>query len=196
HRQDACLRRHRPPPRHGRQRQGEPVARERCGGVRGARSLNRNQPPSAHIHLHPATLAASRRSRRMKPLAVVLALALAASPALAGPTARVSGGDIAVRTGPGHGYRVMGRLPDGAEVTLDYCTRNDRWCFVTGTGWVDASWLVGWSAKMRVTPPDFSGPGWKSLQPAAQFATHHGLDHDQAARVVVEARDVDIVRPT
>lgn len=91
----------------------------------------------------------------MKPLAVLLALALAATPALAEPTARVVGGDIAVRTGPGHNYRTIGRLPEGAEVTLDYCTRNDRWCFVTNTGWVDASYLVGWSAKIPVTPFEF-----------------------------------------
>lgn len=91
---------------------------------------------------------------------LVLALALIAAPALAEPTARVSGGNVAVRSGPGTFYPIIGRLPDGAEVTLDYCTRNDRWCFVTGTGWVDASWLVGWSAKIGVTPPDFAGPGW------------------------------------
>lgn len=94
---------------------------------------------------------------------ILLAAALAAltiTPALAEPTARVSGGNVAVRTGPGTFYGIIGRIPDGTEVTLDYCTRDDRWCFVTGTGWVDASWLVGWSAKMRVTPPDFEGPGW------------------------------------
>lgn len=94
-------------------------------------------------------------------LLVALALAaLAAAPALAAPTARVSGGDVAVRLGPGSGYGIIGRIPDGTEVALDYCTRNDRWCFVTGTGWVDASWLVGWSAKIQATPPDFMGPGW------------------------------------
>ena len=93
------------------------------------------------------------------PIVAALA-ALTIAPALAEPTARVSGGNIAVRTGPGMFYPTVGRIPDGTEVTLDYCTRDDRWCFVTDTGWVDASWLVGWSAKMRVTPPDFQGPGW------------------------------------
>lgn len=96
----------------------------------------------------------------MRPLFALALLALAATPALAQPTARVSGGNVAVRTGPGMGYGIIGRIPDGTEVTLEYCTRDDRWCFVTDTGWVDASWLVGWSAKIRVTPPDFSGPGW------------------------------------
>lgn len=93
------------------------------------------------------------------PIVAALA-ALTITPALAEPAARVSGGNIAVRTGPGLFYPAVGRIPDGTEVTLDYCTRDDRWCFVTDTGWVDASWLVGWSAKMRVTPPDFQGPGW------------------------------------
>lgn len=92
--------------------------------------------------------------------AAALAALAAVTPALAEPTARVSGGNIAVRTGPGLFYPTIGRIPNGTEVTLDYCTRDDRWCFVTDTGWVDASWLVGWSAKMRVAPHDFSGPGW------------------------------------
>ena len=92
---------------------------------------------------------------------IVAALAaLTLSPAFAEPTARVSGGNVAVRSGPGHQYPTLGRLADNTEVTLDYCTRDDRWCLVTNTGWVDASWLVGWSAKMRVTQPNFSGPGW------------------------------------
>lgn len=90
----------------------------------------------------------------------VSAILLLAAPALAQPTARVTGGDINLRSGPGLRYGVIGQLPEGAEVELDYCTRNDRWCFIRGVGWVDASYLVGWSAKMRVTPPDFMGPGW------------------------------------
>lgn len=96
----------------------------------------------------------------MRILVALALVGLAATPTFAEPTARVKGGNIAVRTGPGMQYGIIGRIPDGTEVTLDYCTRNDRWCFVTDTGWVDASWLVGWSAKMRATPPDFSGPGW------------------------------------
>ncbi|SFV29816.1 SH3 domain-containing protein [Devosia crocina] len=87
-------------------------------------------------------------------------VALAFTPALAAPTARVSGGNVAVRSGPGMGYGIIGRIPNGTEVSLDYCTRNDRWCLVTDSGWVDASWLVGWSAKIQATPPDFMGPGW------------------------------------
>lgn len=84
--------------------------------------------------------------------ALLLAL-LAAAPAAAQPLARVSGGNPAVHAGPGQHYSVVGRLPNGAQVPLDYCTPDDRWCFVTDTGWVEASWLVGWAAKMRVTPP-------------------------------------------
>ncbi|MGV3577151.1 MAG: SH3 domain-containing protein [Devosia sp.] len=96
----------------------------------------------------------------MRTLLVAAIAAFTIAPAFAEPTARISGGNVAVRNGPGTFYGIIGRIPDGTEVTLDYCTRDDRWCFVTNTGWVDASWLVGWSAKMRVTPPDFSGPGW------------------------------------
>ncbi len=95
---------------------------------------------------------------RALPLAVLAALLLAA-PAFAEPLARVKGGNIDVRTGPGSNYRVIGKLADGAEVPLDRCTRDDRWCLVRDTGWVQAGYLVGWSAKMRVTPPDFIGGG-------------------------------------
>jgi uncharacterized protein YraI len=93
-------------------------------------------------------------------LLITLAALLLATPALAAPTARVSGGDINVRSGPGTRYQIIGQLPEGAQVNLDYCTRNNRWCLVADTGWVDASYLVGWSAKMRATPPDFQGPFW------------------------------------
>ena len=93
----------------------------------------------------------------MKRQALVLAAAvLITTPALAAPTARVSG-NLAVRTGPGHEYRTIGHLPADSQVTLEYCTRNDRWCLVTDTGWVDASYLVGWSAKIPVTPFGFIG---------------------------------------
>ncbi|GHA16991.1 hypothetical protein GCM10007989_10240 [Devosia pacifica] len=81
------------------------------------------------------------------------------------PTATVTGGNIPVYTGPDTGYRIIGRIPDGTAVTLDYCARDRRdygrgrgpveWCLVTDTGWVQASYLVGESAKIRVTPPDF-----------------------------------------
>ncbi|KQX40006.1 hypothetical protein ASD04_04990 [Devosia sp. Root436] len=96
----------------------------------------------------------------MRPLALAALLACIAAPALAAPTARVSGGNIAVHTGPGMRYPTIGRIPDGTEVTLDYCTRDDEWCFVTDTGWVLGSYLVGWAAKIPVTPPNFAGPGW------------------------------------
>lgn len=94
----------------------------------------------------------------MRRLALVLSLALLATPAWAQqPTARVSGGDIQVRTGPGSRYASIGVLPNGAEVTLERCTRSGSWCLVSQSGWVNASYLVGWSAKMRATPPDLFG---------------------------------------
>lgn len=86
--------------------------------------------------------------------ATVLAL-LAATPALAEPIARVSGGNVAIRTGPGSDYRIIGAITNGTEVLLDYCTADDEWCHVADVGWVDASWIVGWAAKIAVTPPSF-----------------------------------------
>jgi len=92
-------------------------------------------------------------------LPLVLSLVALALPSLASaaePTARVSG-NIAVRQGPGTGYATIGRLRDGDRVTLEYCTRDDRWCLVSGTGWVNAAYLVGWSAKIPATPFSFIG---------------------------------------
>jgi uncharacterized protein YraI len=88
-----------------------------------------------------------------------VALALPTAVSAAEPTARVSG-DIAVRSGPGSDYRAIGRLESGTRVSLDYCTRDDRWCLVSGTGWVNASYLIGWSAKIPATPFRFLGSGW------------------------------------
>ena len=102
-------------------------------------------------------------------LALSLITLVSVAPAIAAPTARVSGSP-AVRSGPGHNYDVTGRLPKDATVTLEYCTpdrsaafpnmprprANDGdWCLVRGAGWVDASYLIGWSAKIPVTPPTF-----------------------------------------
>jgi len=92
---------------------------------------------------------------RLAPVLALTALVLAATPAFAEPVARISGGNVALRSGPGHHYRVIGALADGTNVVLDYCTTDDEWCHVAGTGWVDASWVVGWSAKIAVTPPSF-----------------------------------------
>ncbi len=86
---------------------------------------------------------------------LIVALALLATPAMAEATARVSGGNIAVRSGPGSGYDTIGALPNGAEVTLERCTRSGRWCLVTDAGWVRASYLVGSAAKVDATPPTF-----------------------------------------
>lgn len=116
-----------------------------------------------------------------------LALAALATAALLAPaaamtvTARVSGGNIAVHTGPGDGFAVVGRLADGTEIPIDYCTQTDSdsrtgswigdaghtlwpanaatWCRIPDYGWVPRSWIVG-RGLVNVTPPDFAGPGW------------------------------------
>jgi uncharacterized protein YraI len=90
------------------------------------------------------------------PLAALL-LALSAGAALAQPTARVTG-NIPVYDGPGSHYRMLGRLADGAVVTLDECTSNQRWCLVTDIGWVMGSYLVGMAAKQRASPVPLLDP--------------------------------------
>ncbi|MFC3703397.1 hypothetical protein ACFOOL_01350 [Devosia honganensis] len=122
----------------------------------------------------------------MRPL-IRFAFAAIAMAALAGPalaltvTARVSGGNIAVREGPGDHYRIVGRVADGTEIPIDHCTQTDsdsrrgswigdaghtlwpagaaQWCHIPDYGWVERSWIVG-RGLVNVTPPDFSGPGW------------------------------------
>lgn len=121
----------------------------------------------------------------MRALAAIL-LATLASLAVTAPvlaetvTARVSGGNIAVRTGPGDRFAMVGRIPDGTEIPIDYCTQTDsdsafgswgdagqplwgagaeQWCRIPGTGWVKRSYIVG-RGLVNVTPPDFAGPGW------------------------------------
>jgi hypothetical protein len=114
-------------------------------------------------------------------LIAALAVCLTALPAQAMTiTARVSGGNIAIHTGPHHSYPVVGRLADGTEIPIDECTQVDgdsrrgtlgdagyplwgngaaQWCHIPETGWVERSWIVG-RGLVNVTPPDFAGQGW------------------------------------
>ena len=98
----------------------------------------------------------------MKMILAALAISLTLSaPALAQSTARATG-DLAIRLGPGSGYTAIGTLPDGASVPLRYCTRNSEWCLIDNPGgpdgWVRGSYLVGMSAKVGATPPEFLVP--------------------------------------
>lgn len=116
-----------------------------------------------------------------------LALAALASLALAAPamaltvTARVSGGNIAVHSGPDVRFNIVGYVRDGEEIPIDSCTQVDsdsrrgtwfgdaghplwpanatQWCRIPDYGWVDRSYIVG-RGLVNVTPPDFLGPGW------------------------------------
>lgn len=146
-----------------------------------------------------------------------LALAAFALAALALPaqaltvTARVSGGNIAVHSGPGLSYRIVGRIADGTEIPIDECTQNysDSWhgswvaapairCAAPGrgngaifpimAGWsATGSWAGAWSTSPRLISPGAAG---KPLQPAPQLAPHHGLDHVHAGGAVIEAGDI------
>lgn len=92
-------------------------------------------------------------------LVALLAPACLATPAAAQePLARVSGGDIEVRGGPGWRYPVIGILPDGTSIALDVCTPESRWCLARDIGWVEGSWIVGSAAKLHATPHTFHNP--------------------------------------
>lgn len=117
-----------------------------------------------------------------RPAIAVLALLALALPAQAmNVTARVSGGAIAVHTGPDDRFPIVGRIADGTEITIDYCTQTDSdsrrgswigdaghtlwpagaktFCRIPDYGWVARNQIVG-RGLVNVTPPDFAGPGW------------------------------------
>lgn len=94
------------------------------------------------------------------------ALATAATPAAAAPTARSSGVQ-AVKAGPGNFYRTIDKLRDQEKVVPTQCTFHARWCLVDQldggpAGWVEGSYLIGSGAKNAVTPFDF---GFNPLYP-------------------------------
>lgn len=106
-------------------------------------------------------------------LAAALLAVLAATPALAVPTARASG-VLAVRSGPGDFYPLVDKLAKNERVTLDQCTRRARWCHIHQldggpSGWVPGSYLVGSPAKNEVTPFEFS---FNPLDPLDFFPRH------------------------
>ena len=113
--------------------------------------------------------------------AIVASLALALPTQALTVTARVSGGNIAIHSGPGDRYSIIGRAANGTEIPIDRCTQNDsdsrfgsffgdaghalrgrnatQWCHIPDTGWVLRSYIVG-RGLVNFTPPDFNGPGW------------------------------------
>ncbi len=121
--------------------------------------------------------------RALIPLALAaLALGSAVLPVQAMTvTARVSGGNIAVHTGPDDRFPIIGRIADGTEIPIDQCTQTDSdsrrgswigdaghtlwpagaktFCRIPDYGWVARNQIVG-RGLVNVTPPDFAGPGW------------------------------------
>ena len=113
---------------------------------------------------------------------IPLALMAIALPAQAMTvTARVSGGNIAIHSGPDDRFPIVGRIADGTEIPIDYCTQTDSdsrrgswigdaghtlwpagaktFCRIPDTGWVQRNQIVG-RGLVNVTPPAFAGPGW------------------------------------
>src|SRR5689334_24933509 len=93
--------------------------------------------------------------------ALLLATLAAASPALADrPTARSSGVQ-GVHTSPRLSSPIVDKLRDQERVYLDKCTRKSLWCHVIQLdggpgGWVMGADLIGSSARLQVTPFEFS----------------------------------------
>ncbi len=122
----------------------------------------------------------------MRALTILALAALAAASFVATAqamtaTARVSGGTASVHTGPDNRFPIIGRLADGTEIQVDYCTQTDSdsnkgswigdaghtlfpagaqtFCRIPDYGWVSRNMLVG-KGLVNVTPPDFAGKGW------------------------------------
>lgn len=93
--------------------------------------------------------------------ALLVLLALVATPALAErPTARSSGVQ-AIHTRPTLTSRIVDKLADDERVYLRECTRQTKWCYVVQldggpSGWVMGADLIGSAAKVQVTPFEFS----------------------------------------
>jgi len=86
--------------------------------------------------------------------AALLATALA-TPALAEGTARTSA-VLTIYSGPGEGYRPLGKVAKNVELELVRCTSGD-WCLIRDqfgdpAGWVRASYLVGLGAITAARP--------------------------------------------
>jgi uncharacterized protein YraI len=100
----------------------------------------------------------------MRTIAAIALAAFALFPVAAEAASRntvLVTGDIPVRSGPGTRYDTIGTLRDGSRVHLAECTRGSNWCLVLvdgeQVGWARGSFLVGWPAKMEVSPSDFMG---------------------------------------
>jgi len=102
----------------------------------------------------------------MRTIAAIALATLALLPVAAEAASRntvLVTGDIPLRSGPGTRYDTVGGLRDGSRVHLAECTRESTWCLVVvdgrQVGWARGSFLVGWTAKMEVSPSDFMSFG-------------------------------------
>jgi uncharacterized protein YraI len=89
--------------------------------------------------------------------ALVAALLLAPTAALAAPgIVTVSTG---LRAGPGAGFPLVDRIPEGARVNIHGCLRGNAWCdvsFYDGRGWVSAEYLEYLYRNHYVYLPDYA----------------------------------------
>ena len=60
--------------------------------------------------------------------------------------------DLNLREGPGTSHRVIVTVPEGAEVSINYCSTSESWCFLQWqhyAGWASSRFLT-------TTPPQYA----------------------------------------
>lgn len=81
---------------------------------------------------------------------ILAACLLAAEPAFSA-TGTYASEEITLRSGPGGGYPLVARLPEGTPIGILACTKNASWCNVTAGG------LRGWTSAVRLDTDATSG---------------------------------------
>jgi uncharacterized protein YraI len=87
---------------------------------------------------------------------LVAALLLAPTAAFAAPG--VVTASVGLRAGPGPGFPMVDRIPEGARVNIHGCLRGDAWCDVSWSedrGWVSAEYLEYLYRNHYVYLPDY-----------------------------------------
>lgn len=87
---------------------------------------------------------------------LVAALLLAPSAALAAPGMVTA--SVGLRAGPGPGFPMVDRIPEGARVNIHGCLRGNAWCDVSWSddrGWVSAQYLEYLYRNHYVYLPDY-----------------------------------------
>ena len=94
----------------------------------------------------------------MKLRSILIAAALLAPPAAFAAPGMVTA-SVGLRAGPGPGFPMVDRIPEGSRVNIHGCLRGNAWCDVSWTddrGWVSAQYLEYLYRNHYVYLPDYA----------------------------------------